>query len=526
MTPEEQAHAAAILVSEVAAPDPVRRLSWVRILGVIAVVGAVTAGMAGLRSTSHSVAASVPSSAFMPYVDVTATPTFGFEDPSQSSAKNLILGFVVSSKTQACEPSWGGAYSLSGAATQMDLDRRIARLRQRGGHVAISFGGAANTELSTNCTDPAQLLEAYSSVVTRYSIDAIDLDIEGAAASSAGISTRRAQAIRALQQAQKQAGHPVQVWLTLPVSSTGLTDTGKGVLNATLAAQVELAGVNGMTMNYGQSLPAGLNMADTGEAALTSLASQLATAYTAAGNHMTTDDAWQHVGATPMIGQNEFANERFGLDEASRLVAFAQRHHLRRLSMWSVNRDQSCGPNYANVEIVSANCSGVEQKAAAFTAIFGQITADNASSPTTSTSTRSSPTSSSPAGAVDDPATSPYQIWSPVLPYAKGTKVVWHHNVYETKWWTQGDTPDDPVASASDTPWTLVGPVLPGEHPAPTPTLKAGSYPQWSAGQTYIAGQRVLYQGIGYVAKWYTHGDVPGLVVSDPGQTPWGHITS
>jgi len=463
----------------------------------------------------------------MPYVDVTATPTFGFEDATQSQATNVILGFIVSAKNQPCQASWGRAYTLADAGNQLDLDRRIARLRQRGGEVAISFGGQANDELSTVCTDPAQLVSAYSDVVARYSADSIDLDIEGADASSPEASARRADAMHALQVQQKAAGRTLAVWLTLPVDPDGLTNSGRLVLTAMLNAKVDVAGVNGLTMDYGQSLPAGQTMAAASESALTKLAGQLATAYTAAGVRMDNEAAWQHVGATPMIGQNDYSTERFCLPDAESLLAFAQQHHLRRLSMWSLNRDQSCGPNYANVEVVSANCSGIEQQPSAFTKAFNAFTsgavipaATEGQSPTATSS------SSARTNMVDDPANSPYQIWSPVLPYAKATKVVWHHNVYEAKWWTLGDTPDDPVATASDTPWTLVGPVLPGEHPAPTPTLKVGTYPQWSAGQTYVAGQRVLFDGVGYQAKWYTHGDVPGMVVSDPGQTPWEHITN
>jgi chitinase len=168
----------------------------------------------------------------------------------------------------------------------------------------------------------------------------------------------------------------------------------------------------------------------------------------------------------------------------------------------------------------------VNQKSAAFTHVFAKFATSNpAPTPGTSGPTSSYPVVTTPT-TIDDPATSPYAIWNPALSYAHGTKIVWHHNVYEAKWWTQGDTPDEPVATASDTPWTLIGPVLPGEHPQPTPTLKAGTFPNWSATQTYVAGQRVLYDSVGYQAKWYTHGEVPGIVVSDPGQTPWKLITT
>jgi chitinase len=135
--------------------------------------------------------------------------------------------------------------------------------------------------------------------------------------------------------------------------------------------------------------------------------------------------------------------------------------------------------------------------------------------------TRSASTSSSPTTTVDNPATSRYQIWNPSQAYPKNTKVVWHQNVYESKWYTQGDTPDAPVATPTGTPWTLVGPVLPGEHPAPVPTLAAGTYPTWTPAQIYVGGDRVMYNGVGFQAKWWTQGDIPGAPVKTPSDTPW-----
>ncbi len=526
MTPEERAHAAAD-VHGIAPSDPPRRLSWLRIAGFVLMLAAATAGVVGFRNRSEPSVVAAPISSFMPYVDVTATPQFAFEDATKSASANLVLGFVVGSKAVACDPSWGAAYSLDEAATAMDLDRRIARLRQRGGQVAVSFGGAANVELATGCTDAARLAKAYRAVVERYSVDTVDLDIEGAAASAPDVATRRATAIRAVQVARARVGKPLAVWLTLPVTPSGLTTSGRAVLTAMIDAKVELAGVNALTMDFGGSLAAGRSLAVANGSALTAVAGQLRDAYRAAGTHLDSAAAWQRIGATPMIGQNDVAAERFGLADARSLLSFAQSHHLRRLSMWNINRDQACGPNYANVSIVSDNCSGIEQKPAAFTRILARFTAGpvvRAVGPT------NAPSSGAPATAasalVDDPATSPYPVWNPVLPYAQGTKVTWRHNVYEAKWWSQGDQPDAPVASAFQTPWTLVGPVLPGDHPQPTPTLSAGTFPQWSPATTYRAGARVLYEGVGYQAKWYTQGNVPGAVVSDPGQTPWEPITT
>ncbi|MGX7679303.1 chitinase [Jatrophihabitans sp. DSM 45814] len=534
MTPEERAHAAAVGEFE-QTPEPRRRLSWIRVLGVFVVIGAIAASLVGFRSASNHSVVATASTSFAPYVDVTATPQFGFEDPAASTSTNLVLGFVVSSPGSACQPSWGGAYSLSSAASGMDLDRRIARLRQRGGEVSVSFGGAANSELSIGCKDVTQLSAAYRSVIDRYSVNSIDLDIEGTTASAPDVATRRAIAINALQQSEKAAGHSLSVWVTLPVSPSGLTAEGKTVLNAMLAAHVELAGVNGMTMDYGQPLSSGQTMASLSEGALTALQQQLRDAYSAAGSSLSDGQAWQHIGATPMIGQNDTASERFELADAQQLLAFAQSHRLRRLSMWSVNRDQTCGPNYANVEIVSNNCSGVSQAPAAFTKIFSAFSNDGSlsggsvqPSPTAGATTATPPAGSSNNSetGVDNPATSPYAIWNPAAAYPKNTKIVWHHNVYQAKWYTQGDTPDAPVATPSDTPWTLIGPVLPGEHPAPTPTLKAGTYPTWSSAKVYVGGDRVLFEGVGYQAKWWTQGDAPGAPVLAPSDTPWTLITS
>jgi chitinase len=524
VTPEEQAHAAAIGEFGESTP-PRRRLSAVRILSVVVALAAVAAALVGFRHGANQPAAAPIRSSFAPYVDVTATPTYGFEDPTVSTANNLVLGFVVSAPKTVCQPSWGGYYSLASAASGMDLDRRVARIKQRGGQVAVSFGGAANSELSIGCTDPTALAAAYTAVIDRYSISTIDLDIEGEAASSPAASARRAAAMATVQ----AAGRPLGIWLTLPVSPSGLTSTGQAVLDSMLAAHVTLAGVNALTMDYGQALTAGQTMESATQSALVGLEQQLVAAYAKAGRKLTADAAWQLVGATPMIGQNDTANERFELADATALVAFAQAHHLRQLSMWSANRDQACGPNYANVEVVSDSCSGVNQTTNAFSAVFGTFVSKSSAAPSSSAPAASSsagaPASAS-AAATDDPATSPYPIWNPAAAYPKNTKIVWHHNVYEAKWWTSGDTPDTPVATASDTPWTLLGPVLPGEHPAATPTVKAGTFPAWSAAHIYVAGDRVLYQGGGYQAKWWTQGDVPGTDVLNPSDTPWQRITS
>jgi chitinase len=266
--------------------------------------------------------------------------------------------------------------------------------------------------------------------------------------------------------------------------------------------------------------------------ALTSLNRQLVDAYRTVGTTLAADAAWQQISATAMIGQNDVVDERFELSDAQELVTFAKLHHLARLSMWSANRDQECGINYADPEVVSDDCSGVNQPAGAFGAVFETFSTPGTPAPKTPRKARASDGAANAMAATptaeqtDNPATSPYAIWNPNGAYAKGTKIVWHHNVYEAKWWTQGDVPDAPVTDPDDTPWTLIGPVLPGEHPARLPTLSAGTFPQWSAIQVYEDGDRVLYDGVGYQAKWWNQGQAPTPDPPQPSDTPWQLITS
>ncbi|GMA37568.1 carbohydrate-binding protein [Demequina litorisediminis] len=95
---------------------------------------------------------------------------------------------------------------------------------------------------------------------------------------------------------------------------------------------------------------------------------------------------------------------------------------------------------------------------------------------------------------------------------------MWHKQVYEARYWTSGVAPGS-TPSGGDDPWTLIGPVLPGDTPAPLPTLPAGTYPEWDAEETYNAGDRVLFDLVPYEAKWWSQGTEPGTNVA--GGSPW-----
>ncbi|MBI1378391.1 MAG: glycosyl hydrolase family 18 [Frankiales bacterium] len=501
------------------------RISWTRFAVVVASVAAVS--FVGVRAVSAAFATPVVPgpTGFAAYVDVTAMPAYAFETPSGPAQSHVVLSFVVADPSSPCTPSWGGAYSLDQAASTLELDRRLAQLRLTGGDAAVSFGGQRGSELSTVCTQPPALREAYRAVVDRYQVSSIDLDIEGSALDDTASIARRATAVRGLQDDEKAQGRDLAVWLTLPVSTSGLTTQGVAVVDSMLSAGVDLAGVNGLTMDLGVTPTAAQPMSSFVLQAARALQTQVSAAYGRVGIHLDATQAWGKVGMTPMIGQNDLPAEVFTLADAGTVNQFARDQGVGRLSMWSLNRDSTCrSPLPTVLSVVQTSCSGVDQGDASYAAVLaahsdGAPLGPQSPAPTTSPTATPVATPSTPSSLVDDPAHSPFPIWDPLGTYPGGTKVVWHHQVYQARYWTTGFAPDTPVASSYDSPWTLLGPVLPGDTPAPLPTLAPGTYPQWDPAQAYVAGSRVQLGLVPYQAKWWTQGQKPGVAVS--GGSPW-----
>jgi chitinase len=212
--------------------------------------------------------------------------------------------------------------------------------------------------------------------------------------------------------------------------------------------------------------------------------------------------------------------ETFSLSDASALVSFAHRVHLARVSMWSANRDSQCGVQSLDGQ-VSNTCSGISQKPLAFTWELGRLSGHP---PVRTTAPAMPDASRTPTR--DDPATSPYPIWRDTKSYRAGSEIVWHHRVYEAKWYTQGAIPDAPVKHLWDTPWRYLGPILSTDV---TTGAASSTLTAWNADQVYLEGSTVLYDGLVYKAKWWTQADTPS---SDPqrlGNLPWqvvGRATS
>jgi chitinase len=68
--------------------------------------------------------------------------------------------------------------------------------------------------------------------------------------------------------------------------------------------------------------------------------------------------------------------------------------------------------------------------------------------------------------------------------------------------------------------------VFHGDHAPQLPTLPGGTYPSWSLSTQYKAGDKVLYQGLPYQAKWVNEGVSPATESTDPARSAWQALFS
>ena len=484
---------------------PPRQLSAVRVVVFLAALAALAIGGALWIKRTSSASATPASVApwFAPYVDVTLTPTYAFQSPAANPVGNVALGFIVGGHAAPCTPSWGGYYTLGQAAGGLNLDARIAQVKAQGGRPMLSFGGEANTDLAAGCTNANSLQAAYTAPIQRYGVNTIDLDVEGSNLNPAA-DVRRAAAIAAVQRAQAAAGKPLRVWLTLPTATTGLTPTGTAAVRQMLLAGVRLQGVNLMAMDFGAGVGSTKGMFGPIKRALEAANAQLAPMFARAGLGSTTADVWHRMGVTVMIGVNDVTSEHFTLGDARQLSAFVAQNHLPRVSMWSLNRDSECGSVFAEVGVLSNTCSGVTQSPLEFTHTFSRLAG------TSTARVQNADTVPQVAQAPpDNPATSPYPIWQAADGYVAGYKVVWHRNIYQAKWFTQGSAPDAPAQGTAPSPWLLIGPVTAGARAPKPDLLDAAPHRAWSPTAVYREGDRVMDKGLPYLARWYTHDQAP-----------------
>jgi hypothetical protein len=309
-----------------------------------------------------------PSQFYAPYVDMGLYPTYNLAAAAQSTGiKYFTLAFIVADPQG--QPSWGGysEYAVNGGEFNLNMRSQVAAVRSLGGDVMASFGGASGQELAQAITDVNALTAAYQKVIDAYNLTHLDFDIEGAASADRASIDRRSQAIANLQANAAAAGKTLEVWFTLPVLPTGLTADGVNVLQSALRYGVQVAGVNIMTMDYGDSAapnPRG-KMGEYAIDAANSLFDQLHSLY---GSARTAAQLWSMIGLTPMIGLNDVTTESFDQEDAAQLTAFAEQHGMGRISIWSLNRDRQAPSG--QLPYVDNESSSLVQQPFEFSKIF------------------------------------------------------------------------------------------------------------------------------------------------------------
>ncbi|HEV2345407.1 MAG TPA: ricin-type beta-trefoil lectin domain protein, partial [Actinocrinis sp.] len=266
-----------------------------------------------------------------PYLQVTTGDVGDMTaDMNATGLKYYTLAFLI--PLSGCTPQWeDGGYGLT------QFNSQISALQSAGGQVIISSGGASGGELAQTCTNVSSLTSAYANIVNSTGVTRLDFDIEGGTLSDTASTTRRDQALAALQR-QNPA---VQVDFTLAVDPSGLP-TGGGseyaLLQDAQAQGVNVNAVNIMTMDFG----AGTNDLAAAESAAQGTANQLAGLY-----GISTSAAYAKMGLTPIAGTNDDGTV-FSQSDAQSLEGFAASNGVQELSFWEVDGyDKGTGYAYS-----------------------------------------------------------------------------------------------------------------------------------------------------------------------------------
>jgi hypothetical protein len=276
---------------------------------------------------------------FCPYIDVSP----GASSPLMQLANNgsgnkcYTLAFILG---RGCSASWFGTFDVNSAEGDA-LGQRIQELKNAGGNVIISFGGAAAPELANVCSDANSLRAQYQAVINKYHPMAIDLDIEDF---DPNAIDRRNVAL--------SSGISVPIHYTLGVLPSGMTSSQISVLQNAKSHGVNVAMVNIMAMDYGGPVS---DMYGAAISAANATKSQMSSVgYGSA-----------QLGITPMIGQNDQGGEVFTIANAQSLRNNAAGAAM--LAFWSVGRDNGGCPGSGSA---SASCSGVSQSPFQFSKIL------------------------------------------------------------------------------------------------------------------------------------------------------------
>jgi chitinase len=306
--------------------------------------------------SAHAVGA-FPAHYAAPYLELSSSTVGDMAaDMNATGNKFYTLAFII--PQSGCTGMWeAGNYPVGSFTTE------INNLKNAGGNVIISFGGAAGGELAQTCTSVSSLQAAYQNIVNTYGVTRLDFDIEGGVIGDTTSNARRDQALAALQAANPS----VQVDYTLAVDPNGLTAPQLSVLNDAKAKGVKVNAVNIMAMDFG----AGTNDLAAAESSARGTVGQLQSIF-----GISATQAWNMLGITPIAGTNDDGTY-FSQSDAVSLEQFAAANGVQELAFWEVDHyDKATGYAYtrAFTAITGGSTGGTGPSA------FSTVQAENYSS--------------------------------------------------------------------------------------------------------------------------------------------------
>jgi chitinase len=345
---------------------------WVKAIAVAATVATATAtaylgtAAAGPSAAPMSTSAGFPSQVFSPYFE-----SYLAGDPArlsnESKADYLILAFLQTPRKGSCTVDWNGLTSTP--VSPKVYGSAIARIRARGGDVAVSFGGYSadegGTDIADSCKSVAKIAASYEHVILTYNLTRVDLDTEANSLTDVGGINRRNAAIHLVEEWAAAHHRTVQFTYTIPTNTDGIGSQGLRVLRSAKAHDAHIDIVNIMTFDY--YIGTRQQMATDTKTAANSLFRTLHRLYP----KLSALDLWQMVGVTEMVGIDDYGkDETFTPYDGDLVERWAAARHLGELSFWALQRDNGGCPGTSG----SNTCSGVVQKTWGFSHDFERYT--------------------------------------------------------------------------------------------------------------------------------------------------------
>jgi chitinase len=389
--------------------------------------------------------------------------------------KAFELAFILAPNGGGCTPTWGGTAPVSSDTAVAGI---INTIRANGGDVSVSTGGYGGTKLGQVCSGVDATAAAYQQVISKYSLKAIDLDLEEPEYENTTAINNEIGAAKELQ--QNNPG--LYVSITVPGTTSGTGYFGQNVLNTAKADGFTPANFSIMPFD------GGFNGASSQTSALELFHTMLMNTF-----GWSSATAYNHEGVSQMNGRSD-TGEMFTQTDFQNVLSYATSHGLSRYTFWAVNRDRQCSPPDNNGQ-TSGTCSSVSQGSWDFTKFTTQF-----AGATPPTSPPSGPPTTPPPGNCSAPA------WVAATAYNGGAVVSYNNHQWTAKWWTQGDIP----GNNSQDVWADNGACSGGGSTPPPGGGGSCTAAAWNAATAYNGGAVVSYNNHQWTAKWWTQGDIPG----------------